>query len=196
MRKSDNRSAVMMEGSMKGIKCEMYTFRFSSFDICTCPVPRCKLTTYLATGHSSSSLSCLSTASTAFKSYCQNSGMCSLERNDLLRESGAEGPASICSDNWDWRFDQLLLSGPGPTATRLMHRSFENFSKLTFDDFVEAAEGPSHALQLFLWTYDVLEWKVYSTFIKNPDCLGLLVELKEVSDTYHRSPSMSLSDTF
>jgi hypothetical protein len=62
---------------------------------------------------------------------------------------------------------------------------------------VKAAEGhPSHALQLLLWTYDVLEGEVYSTFVRNSDRLGLLVELKEVCDTYHKSTPILRSDNF
>jgi hypothetical protein len=185
---------VMMGEPSEGIQCQNCALRFSVvFDFCTCSVRSCKLTIYLAAGPSPSSLSCLTRASTAHEHSGQVPGTCSLEWVDVLEQSGAEdprlcglNPASICSNIWDWRYPQLLLLGPGPIATHLMKRSLENFSKITFEDLVTTAGGyKSPALESFSWTYDVLEWKVYSTFIKNLNRLDLLVELKEVRDTYH-----------
>jgi hypothetical protein len=100
----------------------------------------------------------------------------------MLGELGLE--VSPAPSFWAW-----IYSDP-PSAQKFC-------SWLTFEDFVKAAGGhPSHALQLLLWTYDVLEEKVYSTFVRNSDRLGLLVELKEVCDTYHKSTPILRSDNF
>ena len=82
----------------------------------------------------------------------------------------------------DWSLSQSLAEGSDAIAAKLEEQSSYIFSRIPFTEFVRRAYGlPSQAIERFLWEYDFLESKIYSTFTRNLQHLELLVELKQVS---------------
>ncbi|KAJ5507044.1 hypothetical protein N7527_009187 [Penicillium freii] len=80
----------------------------------------------------------------------------------------------------DWSLSQSLAEGSDAIAAKLAEQSSHIFSRIPFTEFVRWAYGlPSRAIERFLWEYDFLEVKIYSTFIRNLQHLELLGELKQ-----------------
>lgn len=95
--------------------------------------------------------------------------------------SSHEGSAglSLC---WDWSMSQSLAERSDAIAAKLAEQSSHKFSHIPFTEFVRRAYGlPSPAIEDSLRAYDFIESKIYSTFTRNLQHLGLLVELKQVS---------------
>lgn len=85
---------------------------------------------------------------------------------------------------WDWSLSQSLAerSGSDAIATKLAEQSSLKISHIPFTEFVRRAYGlPSPAIEGSLRVYDFIELKIYRTFTRNLQHLGLLVELKQVS---------------
>jgi hypothetical protein len=120
----------------------------------------------------------------------EGSRLCDL-KSAPIREPGLEWKSNSmpenflpCSQLWYWKLPQVLDHAPGFTASELSNISSKRFLELDFKDFAETAKGhTSRSMNYFLWTYDLLEWKIYSTFIKYPERLNFLFLLKEVRDT-------------
>ncbi|OQE71180.1 hypothetical protein PENNAL_c0109G00426 [Penicillium nalgiovense] len=93
--------------------------------------------------------------------------------------SSHEGSAglSLC---WDWSMSQSLAERSDAIAAKLAEQSSHKFSHIPFTEFVRRAYGlPSPAIEDSLRAYDFIESKIYSTFTRNLQHLGLLVELKQ-----------------
>ncbi|KAJ5454939.1 hypothetical protein N7530_012708 [Penicillium desertorum] len=81
---------------------------------------------------------------------------------------------------WDWSLSQSLAGRSDTIAAKLAEQSSHKCSHIPFTELVRRAYGlPSPAIGAFLQVYDSIESKIYSTFTRNLQHLGLLVELKQ-----------------
>lgn len=86
---------------------------------------------------------------------------------------------------WEIGLDEILNKGPSKVAYNLSQRSLEKLKQIPYGNFVQKAlDQPSNQIKTSLWTYKVLDAKLYFDLIKSPQHLNQLHDLKQVSHVY------------
>lgn len=96
----------------------------------------------------------------------------------------AENPISR-EKLWEIGLDEILNKGPSKVACDLSQRSLEKLQQIPYGNFVRRAlDLPSDQIKTSLWTYEVLDAKLYFDLIKSPQHLNQLHDLKQVTHVY------------
>ncbi|KAJ5974763.1 hypothetical protein N7481_008470 [Penicillium waksmanii] len=81
---------------------------------------------------------------------------------------------------WEIGLDEILNKGPAKVACDLSQRSLEKLQQIPYGNFVQKAlDLPSDQIKTSLWTYEVLDAKLYFDLIKSPQHLNQLHDLKQ-----------------